>query len=77
MQPEDIAPLVVFLASDLAANINGRTFAVGGGEVSLYTEPVKERTIFAQGKWTVEELCQIAPDTLGKDLVNPGLEAQK
>jgi NAD(P)-dependent dehydrogenase (short-subunit alcohol dehydrogenase family) len=73
LKPEDIAPLIVFLASDAAANINGRTFAVGGGEISLYSEPTKERTIFKEGRWTIEELLQLVPDTLAKDLVNAGL----
>ena len=73
LNPEDIAPLVVFLATDAAANINGRTFAVGGGEISLYSEPVKERTLYKVGRWTLDELLAIGPNTLGKDLVNPGL----
>jgi NAD(P)-dependent dehydrogenase (short-subunit alcohol dehydrogenase family) len=73
LQPEDIAPLIIFLSTDAAANINGRTFAVGGGEISLYTEPVKERTIYKEGRWTIDELLALGPNTLGKDLVNPGL----
>ena len=72
-KPDDIAPLVVFLCTDEAANINGRTFAVSGGEISLYSEPVTERTIFKQGRWTLDELLAIVPNTLGRDLVNPGL----
>lgn len=73
LNPDDVAPLIVFLSTDAAANINGRTFAVGGGEISLYTEPIRERTIFKVGRWTIEELLAIAPNTIGKDLVNPGL----
>jgi 3-oxoacyl-[acyl-carrier protein] reductase len=77
LNPDDIAPFIVFLCTDAAANINGRTFAVGGGEISLYSEPVKERTIFKQeGRWTLDELLAIAPNTLGKGLVNPGLETK-
>jgi hypothetical protein len=77
LNPEDIAPFIVFLCTDAAANINGRTFAVGGGEISLYSEPVKERTLFKQqGRWTLEELLVVAPNTLGKDLVNPGFETK-
>ncbi|MBI4596563.1 MAG: SDR family oxidoreductase [Candidatus Tectomicrobia bacterium] len=76
LNPEDIAPLVVFLCTDAASNINGRTFAVGGGEISLYTEPIKERTIYKIGRWTVEELLAIGPSTIGKDVINPGFEVK-
>jgi NAD(P)-dependent dehydrogenase (short-subunit alcohol dehydrogenase family) len=72
-QPDDIAPFIVFLCSDAAANISGRTFSVAGGEVSLYSEPVKERTLFKRGRWTIEELLEIGPGTLGKDLVVRGI----
>ena len=44
-RPEDIAPLIVWLASDEAANVNGRTFRVVTGEIGLYTEPVLEKKI--------------------------------
>lgn len=75
LNPEDVAPFIIYLCTDEASNINGRTFAVGGGEVSLYTEPVKERTIFkSQGRWTLEELQAVIPATLAKGLVNPGAE---
>ena len=40
-----ISPLVVWLCTDAAANINGRTFHVGGDEVSLLSEPAPERTV--------------------------------
>jgi len=76
MNPDDIAPFIVFLCSDAASNINGRTFAVAGGEISLYSEPMKERTLYKIGRWTLEELLAIGPNTLGQGLVNPGLGAK-
>ena len=38
-KPEDIGPFVVWLASDDAANVNGRTFFVETGKIALYSEP--------------------------------------
>jgi NAD(P)-dependent dehydrogenase (short-subunit alcohol dehydrogenase family) len=69
--PEAISPLVVFLCTDEAANVNGRTLFVSGGEVSVYTEPEKFRTVFKEGIWTVDELCSIMPKSVTGDLVNP------
>jgi 3-oxoacyl-[acyl-carrier protein] reductase len=73
-QPDDIAPFIVFLCTDAAANISGRTFNTAGGEISLYSEPIKERTIYKKGRWTVEELIAVVPGTLGKDLKVIGIE---
>ena len=37
--PEFISPIVIFLCSDEAANVNARVFNVGGGKFGLYNEP--------------------------------------
>src|SRR5690606_22750765 len=42
MAPELVAPLVVYLCLDKAANINGRDFIVGGDEISLVSLPTRE-----------------------------------
>lgn len=70
-KPDDIAPLVVWLASDAAANVNGRTFHVETGRVSLYTEPTPSLTILKQGGFTVDEMFDAMPSTLAAGLVNP------
>jgi NAD(P)-dependent dehydrogenase (short-subunit alcohol dehydrogenase family) len=70
-RPEDIAPLVVYLASDEAANINGCVFLVRRGEIALYPEPAPVKTIFKEGSWTLEELIRIFPRSLAEGLVNP------
>ncbi len=71
LRPEMIAPLVVFLCTDAAANINGRDFLVGGNEISLMSLPGRERTIFREGGWTVETLERVFPSTLGAGVKNP------
>jgi 3-oxoacyl-[acyl-carrier protein] reductase len=71
MKPELVAPLVVYLCTDEAANVNGRDFLVGGNEVSLMSLPVRERTIYREGGWTVDSLAQVFPSTIGDGLVNP------
>lgn len=69
--PEDISPMVVFLCTDEAANINGRTFDVAAGNIGLYTEPENFRSIFKEGMWTVDELCALIPKSLAMGLENP------
>ncbi|MBE0480289.1 MAG: SDR family NAD(P)-dependent oxidoreductase [Dehalococcoidia bacterium] len=70
-EPGDIVPFVVYLATDEAANINGCTFLISGNQVSLYSEPVAAKTIFKNGRWTLDELSNLVPSTLAAGLVNP------
>lgn len=69
LKSEDVAALVVWLASDAAANVNGRNFWVSSGKISLYSEPVEEKTLF---NWkSVDDLFALMPSTLAAGLVNP------
>ncbi len=69
--PQDIAPFVVYLATDEAANINGCTFLLAGNQIGLYSEPQPIRTIFKTGAWTLDELAVAVPVTLAAGLANP------
>jgi len=69
--PEDVAPMVVWLASDEAAHVNGHIFHVTEGLVTLLNEPEEVKSIHKDGKWTVEELVRVVPVTLGFELHNP------
>lgn len=72
LAPEDIAPMVVFLASDAAANVNGQFFLCAGGSVSLLSQPRAIKTIFKEdAAWTVGELEELVPLTLAEGLTNP------
>jgi len=71
LAPEVIAPLVVYLCTDAAANINGRDFLIGGNEISIMSTPQRERTIYREGGWTLETLDVVFPRTLGAGVVNP------
>lgn len=67
----DIAPMVAFVASDAAKDVNGKIFHCTGGNVSLLSDPVILKTIHKAGRWTPEEIAEIFPSTLGQGLVNP------
>jgi NAD(P)-dependent dehydrogenase (short-subunit alcohol dehydrogenase family) len=71
LAPELIAPLVVFLCTDKASNINGRDFIVGGDEISLMSLPERERTIYRQGGWDLDSLDRVFGSTLGAGVKNP------
>jgi NAD(P)-dependent dehydrogenase (short-subunit alcohol dehydrogenase family) len=70
--PEDVAPFVAYLASDLTGNVNGQIYLVYGGTVTLFTQPRLQRTLTRpEGFWSVEELRELLSKTLTRDLVNP------
>jgi 3-oxoacyl-[acyl-carrier protein] reductase len=47
MDPRNVTPLVVFLASPAAAHVTGRTFDATGGRYTLLSEPSPERVVTA------------------------------
>ena len=72
LDPDDIAPFVCYLASDYADNVNGQTFLVHGGDVSLMSQPRPERSIFIpSGHWSMDELAPQAREYLTKGIINP------
>src|ERR1700716_296147 len=69
--PDNVAPLVVYLASDAAANVNGQVFHVYGFGLTRLEQPHAVRSIRAQQRWDPEELARVFPTTLGANLKGP------
>ncbi|MFC1819851.1 SDR family NAD(P)-dependent oxidoreductase [Thermodesulfobacteriota bacterium] len=62
---EGVSPLVVYLASDAADNVNGCIFRVVSGLIGIYRDPPYiEQTIVKDGIFTPEELIEQLPKTL-------------
>ena len=70
-EPEQVAPMIAWLASDQASEVTGRIFHTVGNRVSLMNSPEQGRSIHKAGRWTVEEIAGVFPETIGMDLVNP------
>jgi NAD(P)-dependent dehydrogenase (short-subunit alcohol dehydrogenase family) len=74
--PEDIAPMVAYLASDDAWWINGHIFMVYGGTIGWYPIPEPEKEMKVEGRWTPEEIAQrIKPELFDKDFVSRAVPA--
>ena len=68
---EHIAPMVAWLCSDAAWDVNGKIFHVRGGVISLASEESPIRQINKDGAWTVAELAALVPTYLMQDIRNP------
>ncbi|MFC1970574.1 3-oxoacyl-ACP reductase family protein [Chloroflexota bacterium] len=68
---EDIAPLVVYLITEQAGNINGQVFFASGGRISLYAPWTQVKSIYKLGRWTLQELSSVMPASIEAGLVNP------
>jgi len=71
-RPETVGPFIVYLCTEAAADINGQVFDVTGGDIAIYSEPVKKKIITKKkGLWTVEELIEQVPKVLLEGYKNP------
>jgi NAD(P)-dependent dehydrogenase (short-subunit alcohol dehydrogenase family) len=72
LDPDDIAPMVAFLASEGAGNVNGEMFLCYGSAIARISQPRPARTLFkSDGYWTLDELDALAPGALTDGLENP------
>jgi NAD(P)-dependent dehydrogenase (short-subunit alcohol dehydrogenase family) len=71
--PEDVAPLVVFLASDAAAGITGQAIFLGGDRLALFAHPHERSVAFEEGGWTVEKLVDLFATSVGQQLEPYGI----
>ena len=56
--PEDVAGLVVFLASAEAAGISGQALGLGGDRLALWSHPTEAAVAFADGGWTPRAIAE-------------------
>jgi NAD(P)-dependent dehydrogenase (short-subunit alcohol dehydrogenase family) len=62
VRPEQVAPLVAYLAGDSAAGISGQIIGARGNEMYLYSQSRPIRTLHRSDGWTVDALAsQLGP----------------
>ena len=71
MDPANVAPIVVFLASDDAQEVTGQAFGASGYRISVYTHLEPEKTIYSPGPWDLDHLFKVFKGTLGSHLNPP------
>jgi NAD(P)-dependent dehydrogenase (short-subunit alcohol dehydrogenase family) len=69
--PANVAPIVIFLASDEAAEVTGQVFGSEGYSVTRYYHMSPERTVYNKGPWELDEFFKVMKRTLARDLRKP------
>ncbi|MCL2394680.1 MAG: SDR family oxidoreductase [Acidimicrobiaceae bacterium] len=67
----DVAPLVVFLASDAAAGITGQAIGLGGDKLALWSRPEETSTLVRSGGWDAEAIAGALGPTFDGTLHDP------
>lgn len=63
--PENIAPLAVYLTTNASPNVNGYIFGIRRGSIFLYSNPKAEKSVYKRGKFTMDEMDVLFPKIIG------------
>jgi len=56
-EPEDVAPMVCFLLSELAREVTGQIYTVNAGRIAVWNQPIEVREMRKDGRWSVAEIA--------------------
>jgi NAD(P)-dependent dehydrogenase (short-subunit alcohol dehydrogenase family) len=71
--PTDVAPLLVFLASDAAREVTGQCIGLGGDKLSLWSHPQEIRMAYRDGGWTPDAIAEVWKSSVGQQLESYGI----
>ncbi len=67
-EPEDVAPMAVYLLSDAGRHVNAQIYTVVGRRISVWNQPMEIRTMMAEGdRWTCEQIAEVLPGGVGQE----------
>jgi len=65
--PEDVAPMVVYLLSDQAKHVTGQVYTVVGSKIAVWNQPVEVRAMWAEDRWTPEQIAERLDSNIGQE----------
>ncbi len=74
---DDVAGLVVFLASDAAAGVTGQCVGIGGDRLTLWSHPDEVAMAYRDGGWSADTIAQTWHTSVGRNPQGVGIAAPK
>ena len=74
--PENVSPLVVWLASGESRGITGRVFDIVGGHIDVAEGWHAGPSVDKNDRWSVEELSEVIPDLVAKAAKNADMSGR-
>ncbi len=77
-EPEDVAPMVVYLLSDRASHVTGQIYTAVGSRIAVWNQPQEIRSMQTEGRWTPELIADRLDEEIGTEempLMRPLKEA--
>jgi NAD(P)-dependent dehydrogenase (short-subunit alcohol dehydrogenase family) len=62
--PEDVAPMAVYLLSDEAKDVTGQVYTVVGNKIAVWSQPKELRAMYADGRWKPEDIAKRLPSSI-------------
>ncbi|MFD9888503.1 SDR family oxidoreductase [Amycolatopsis sp. NPDC059027] len=72
---EDVASLIVFLASDASAGVTGQAIGIGGDKLALWAHPQEKATAYADGGWSADAIAESWQTGVGAEPETYGIPA--
>jgi NAD(P)-dependent dehydrogenase (short-subunit alcohol dehydrogenase family) len=76
--PEDVAPMVVYLLSDRSSHVTGQIYTAVGSRIAVWNQPQEIRSMNTDGRWSPEQIADRIDEEIGQEempLMGPLKEA--
>lgn len=70
-EPEDVAPLAVYLLSDVSEGVNGQVLGVSGRTINTWIDPQPSRCALNPTRWHWEDVASVMPWLLQREASGP------
>ncbi|MEV1245334.1 SDR family NAD(P)-dependent oxidoreductase [Nonomuraea sp. NPDC049750] len=74
---EDVAGLIVYLASDASAGVTGQAVGIGGDKLALWSHPKEKAVAYADGGWSADAIAASWDTGVGAEPETYGIPAPK
>ncbi|MDP4502221.1 SDR family oxidoreductase [Nonomuraea turcica] len=74
---EDVAGLIVYLASDASAGVTGQAVGIGGDKLALWSHPQEKAVAYADGGWSADAIAASWEAGIGAEPETYGIPAPK